>query len=434
MAVLTMPGKRFAAAIVCCALVSAVFFAAFSVLVDPYLLFDRQRSAGFNAVKPAVETREPMMKAYQVTRLRPKTLILGSSRTDIGLDPDSPAWPERMRPIYNLSLAGSDVASQLRLLRGLLETSRADPGVRTVIVGLDFESFLRAPRRPSNEVAKDPGVEPSDEETDRLAALRASSQAPLSGQILRDYALGTLTLDALFDSVSTIAANRRAPGIDLESNGRLTEGHLRRWTESDGAGALFEQKHRMLLDGYCGSRQVMLETADGSIDDFKYLLGFIDLARRFAFGVTFIVQPAHAQRLELLDALGYWPDYDRWKRNLAALVKVGRSSSVDVTVWDFGGYDQVAREAVPAKGHRGQHMKWFWDPVHYTVDLGNVMIGVMYGGASSFPSTIPLSPDTVEARLAEIRKDRAEYRVESGATLTQLRQLPCVAGSRPREG
>jgi hypothetical protein len=429
-----MDGKRFAVAVVLCALITAAICASLNALVDPYLLFDRPRIVGFNAVKPAVETREPMMKAYQVTRLRPKTLILGSSRTDIGLDPDSPAWPEWMRPIYNLSLAGSDVASQLRLLRGLLETSRTDPGVSTVIVGLDFESFLRAPRRPPNEAVKNPPEQSSDEESDRLAALRGSEQTPVSGRILRDYALGTLTLDALLDSASTIAANHRIPGIDLQPNGRLTEGHLRRWTKADGAGALFEQKNRMLIDGYCGSKQVLLDDADGSIDDFKYLLGLIELSHRHHFDIIFIVQPAHAQRLELLDALGYWPDYERWKRELASLVNVSRASSVGLTVWDFGGYDQATREAVPRNGDRGQHMNWFWDPVHYTVTLGNEMIGAMYGRTSSFPPTVRLSPDTIEARLAQIREDRAEYRATNGEVVAKLRQLQCASGGRPREG
>src|SRR3981081_1181722 len=86
----------------CIVLVAVVV--AFDAAINPYLLFGVPRIAGFNARKPAVDTRERLMKAYDVLRAAPNTLLLGSSRVDLGLDAQDPAWQARGRPRSTLVL------------------------------------------------------------------------------------------------------------------------------------------------------------------------------------------------------------------------------------------------------------------------------------------------------------------------------------------
>ena len=81
--------------------------------VDPYLFFGAARQPGINDAKPAANNREAFMKAYQVSRVQARTVVLASSRTDIGLDASDPAWPRSAAPVYNLSLAGVDLGRAL---------------------------------------------------------------------------------------------------------------------------------------------------------------------------------------------------------------------------------------------------------------------------------------------------------------------------------
>jgi hypothetical protein len=424
-----MSALRFIVGMLGCAALSAVLVAGFNVAVDPYLVFDRYRTPGFNALKPAVETHEPMMKSYQASRVSAKTVIVGSSRSDIGLDPASAAWPAAMRPVYNLSIVGSGLATNLQYLRSLVPSRDASEQLRTLIVGLDFESFLYLPTATARAATTAKPAGGPDEQGERLAALEVTrNQALPPLRVLKDYATAALTLDALLDSVSTMVANRAVGGPNLDASGRLSEGRLRQWTQSDGAALLFTQKNELTLRNYLKPKLVLSDTEEEPIRDFAELDALIDLARRHKLTVVLAVQPAHASRLELLDGMGYWPDFERWKRGLAKFAESARAEGVDVTVWDFGGYELFIGEPVPASGDRQSVMKWFWDPVHYSTLLGDLMIAAMTGANSSFPDLARLTPQNVELRLAQVRRDRDDYRRRDPGQLVEIRRLLCVAG------
>ena len=414
-----MNPTRFIATVLGTALVAALAASAFNFAVDPYLLFDRPPVPGFNATKPAAETRERMMKAYQATRLEPRTVIVGSSRTDIGLDPASPSWPQSMRPVYNFSMVGSGIGEQGRSLEALLAATRNKSAPATIIVGLDFESFLDRPRTDQTTAPK-----PPDEQAERLAALARWNGSIPPTRILLDYAGGLLTIDALKDSAATFAANRARAGPGLASNGKLSDARLRNWTETEGAAALFRQKHHTIIKQYRYPRKMLADTPDGPMRELTDVQALIDLARSHRMKLVLAVQPAHPEHLELLDAMGYWPDYERWKRDLTRSVDEARRAGTDVSLWDFGGYDDVVQEPVPSEGA----MQWFWDPVHYTTALGNEVLNALYGAPSRFPAGVYLTPDSIEGRLASIRRDRDEYRRQNAATVQQLRKSACPAG------
>lgn len=406
--------------------------AAANIAIDPYMLFDRPRVTGFNAVKPAVETREAMMKTHQAARVAPKTVILGSSRSDIGLDPASAAWPATTQPVYNLSTVGADLATNLVFLQRLLANGRAQP--KTVVVGLDFESFLL---EPLNTADPGPPAPPAG----------ADAGGPFSGA--RDYLASTLTLDALEDSVSTLWTNRRGlMTLDMQADGRLTEGHLRRWTAADGVALLFEQKNRLTVRRYQKPRHVLSHDPSVPVRDFAGLDALVTLAQARNFELVLLVQPAHASRLEMLDAMGYWPDYELWKRELARWGAQMRERGARVTVWDFGGFESTTTEAVPAPGDKQTRLKWFWDPVHYSTALGEVLVSTLTatqdagartaaGGDGPYASLKPLSPDNVQVRLMQVRQDRERFRTAHATQVAAWRALACngtpcqpAAGSR----
>ena len=81
----------------------------FNLTVDPYGIYNLVVIEGVNNVKPPWDSQERMVKTLQLRKLRPEGIILGSSRTGFGLDPEHVAWKLDSRPAYNLSMANMSV-------------------------------------------------------------------------------------------------------------------------------------------------------------------------------------------------------------------------------------------------------------------------------------------------------------------------------------
>src|ERR1043165_8837972 len=86
--------------------------AAANVAVDAYLIFGTPRIAGFNQLKPGFVDHEATVKVNQVARVAPRTILLGTSKVQVALNPEDPLWPQASRPVFNFGVAGSRVYSQ----------------------------------------------------------------------------------------------------------------------------------------------------------------------------------------------------------------------------------------------------------------------------------------------------------------------------------
>jgi hypothetical protein len=395
--------------------------ASFNYAVDPYLLFDVKRVHGFNDLKPSVATRERMMKAYQAGRVSARTIVIGSSRPDLGIDPATNSWPASARPVYNLSLVGSGTTEGMKYLRHYLAMN---PGhaPRTVVVGLDFESFLYVPSRGPNRRVKSGNTSELEE---RLAVDAGGNPNPQrTARVLKDRALGLLSLDAIVDSIKTITGSRSASVTNLEPNGHLSEAGFRDTAHADGFQLLFTQKHLDAIKQYGKPRRVLSDTPDSPIREFGALRELLLLAKANGIEVILVIQPAHASRLELLDRMGYWGDYERWKRELVVL-SAQAGAGQKVALWDFGGYEREAREPVPAKGKGIRDMQWFWDPVHYTSKLGDVMVARIFTDGQGEGFGVQLTPANVDAQIARVRRDREAFRAAMPEETARLSRLVC---------
>lgn len=402
-----MHPSRFCLLLLVYAIATAAIVAGFNVAVDPYLFFGMPRMAGWNDLKPAAATHEQVMKAYDAPRTMARTVILGSSRTDIGLDPEHAVWPSQYRPVYNLSIAGSSLGSGLLYLRHLVAARPAAEAPRTVIVGLDFENFLYRPRAQPVAPAVQRPVAARGEAEQRLLVLDNGSANPERGmRRLKDFGAATLSLDAVTDSLATIGANRLAGNVNMTPDGHFSESLVRSTTAADGVAALFAQKNATTLSQYTNPRQVLSDTPGGPIPELQSVRNLIAFAKQHDITVILAIQPAHASRLNLLAKMGYWPDYERWKHDLTLLVAAEQDAGAAVTLWDFGGYEEYAREPVPADHDRNARLTWFWDPVHYTTALGDLITGRMLGEPGLPNYGVVLTPANLDQRLAQVRHDQ----------------------------
>jgi len=393
--------------------------AAINFVVDPYLVFGRERIVGFNQAKPTADQREWLMKAHEAPRHNPRTVVLGSSRADVGISPGSSAWPAAWAPVYNLSLAGSDLGLNLHYLQHLLRANEGRSALRQVVVGLDFESFLARPAIAA--AAADP------REAEALARLDAMATATLAGRlrVWQDRSESLFTLDALLDSASTVTANRSAsPGANLGLDGQFGDGQLRKWTQADGVAQLFRQKNADTLRSFKPPRRSLAPADGAQMHGAPQLAALIELCGRHRLKLVLLIQPSHASRLEMLDAMGYWPEFEHWKQALAALTDDARATGHDVVLWDFSGYEPANLEPMPGPQAARTPLQWYWDPVHYRPALGDRMLATITVGHATPPAAL-LTRTSVESRLQRVRADREAYRAAQGTEMQRWRQMVC---------
>lgn len=391
-----------------CALVTGVVsvaIALFNLVMDPYLIFGMPREAGLNARKPAVESQLFLMKAYDVLRANPRTLILGSSSVGIGLDPTSPAWPSEMQPVYNLAVPNGTPLESLRYLQHV--TAHDHPNV--VILGLEFRDFL-----PWS------GFKKPEYDSWLLVRSDGSGNEDLIHQHIGDLLLATLSLDASVDSLYALSVNLLGDSSDIFQGGWDFR-PFRHMTSEVGSYPLFA-----LSDFVYAFASPSLKLDMSPLDDVRSIL---NICREERIKLILILDPGHVDEEEIFDLAGKWLALEEWKRELTALVATYANTDVATELWDFYGYDAYSTESVP-NSRRALH--WFLNPAHYTHPLGDIILRRVLDG-STVPFGVKLTPQNIETRLQEVRTARTRYRALQSQDVARVRKLYALA-TAPRPG
>jgi hypothetical protein len=372
--------------------------AAFNCLMDPYLVLGIPRIESLNARKPAIYGQEALIKTYDVLRAQPRTLILGASRVDFGIDALHPGWPLAARPVYNLAVRGESPYMSYRYLQYVLSRQR----LTRVVLALDFEYFLTdAEPRTSSDPAFERRLYVPD-------PARASLE--LGTQRLKDLLASALSIDSLGDSAATLLANFHSTSWNVVAGN--VEPDRRAAAGVFGSQALFSWTDLYAIEHYREKRidpQVM--------EDVREIL---NLCRSQGVETILFIDPTQADMLEIYDLLGYWNIYERWKQDLAALTATYRGSdSRPVPLWDFSAYDRYSTESVGTQQLAG---RWFRESFHYTRALGGRVIQALFG-SDNHRIGVLLTPQSVDAHLAIIRAQQRLYRTEHPADAQRIRDL-----------
>ena len=93
-----------------------LFLAFFNAIIDSYGLYPLVKIDGVNWPKSQMVKSVKTHKAFRVAQIKPKTVVLGTSRSAFGIDLENDAWRDAFKPRYNLSLAGADMYVTRRFL------------------------------------------------------------------------------------------------------------------------------------------------------------------------------------------------------------------------------------------------------------------------------------------------------------------------------
>jgi len=108
----------------------------FVIDVDPYYVFGSPIWRGINVVRPFYESRVLVAKPYQVWRLRPSAVALGSSRVEVAIDPRHPGWTTGA--VFNFALPSSN---SYEVMLAFLHAQQVGAPLKQVVAGLDFFAY-----------------------------------------------------------------------------------------------------------------------------------------------------------------------------------------------------------------------------------------------------------------------------------------------------
>jgi hypothetical protein len=397
----------------------------FNLVVDPYGMYHLVEIRGFNIHKPGVYHRVRLAKAYDVRRVKPQAIILGTSRSHLGLRPSHDGWQETATRRYNLAFDG---ATTKEMYHYLLHAHAVQP-LRQVVLGLDTYHPTAAPAttRPDfdPQMLSKPGSLPS-----------------WLGMILADVKL-LVSIDTLKASIDTLKAqNGGEPEWFAADGQRLGEIFFRRPGENfvtRGPRAYFDQIDRLEVGfktegmGPSASKPSLRPASppvSGEETSLAYIRRIVQFCRAEQIDLRIFITPEHAHQMEISAAVGAWAMIENNKRALVSLLQEDAARNPGerpITLYDFSGYSTITTETLPERGSFSE-MKYYWDSSHFKAVVGDMVLDRLLGHNRA-DRPVPddfgvlLTPDTIEPALGNARAAQSVYRRSHPEDIALIRSL-----------
>jgi len=340
--------------------------------VDPFVVYRAVSSRRLDTYRDEIGSRTS--KAELIKLADYDVLVLGSSRTEVGIDPLHPAWGGKK--VYNIGLPSSNISE----LQCVLNYAHATHRAQSVVLFCDFSMWG-----------------PPDTNGDFTYSRFNSARSPIEYHIVNLVGLRSLAASA-----RVIARWYRDDPTIYTPQGRRRHLRLNRTVR-----AQFDKYTRRYLAR-------MTERGDyrPRPDYLAKLKDMLRSCRENGVDVVVVILPYHAVWLETYRIVGLWPIVEDWKRQLVTIVEQERGDR-PTPVWDFFTYNRYTTESVPISTEDSRKMKWFWDPSHCRSELGDKVLEKMLGeGGEAGPyddfGTL-LTSENIDAHLARGRTAREEY-------------------------
>jgi hypothetical protein len=382
--------------------------------VDPYSIFDSPTWEGINANKPELFKHLRLTKAHAVKARKPDALVIGSSRTEHGLDPEHPGlFPEFNT--YNLALNGATIYENLRYF----QHANAERRLKKVVLAIDFFQFnAYRPNAPD------------------------FSEERLSSDILgerRNIAMMTDMLETLASVDVTLASLRTLFQQSNRQNVILPRGQVEQ-PDKEAIMMMRGGRHEAALFSELNyvthlyfprpHKKFDFVSEDGTINTFDYFRRILEEVHRSKIEFYILISPAHARQWELTARAGLWDKWEAWKREVVRLnEEVARERRrKPFPLWDFSGFNTYTMEAVPALGDKKTMMRWFWESSHYRKELGDLVLDRVLnysdpGRQIAHDFGVMLTSENIERHLESLREAHRHYRHSRRDEVKEIKDL-----------
>jgi hypothetical protein len=413
------------------ALVAAI--AGFNLVVDPYGMYRALTIDGFNAYKPAIFNRVRLYKAFELRRLRPRAIILGSSRTHIGIGCTHPGWGELSDSCYNLGFDGATT----REMYAYLVHAQAIRPLQHVVLGLDTYHTTSAP---------------SFVRPDFDPLILRNGEAPAPWYLLTGDLRLLASLDTLRASIKTLhAQGAPEPSWFARDGQRIGDVFFHRPSEDfvvEGPRAYFDKIDRLEVGyqtegaapppGGHGGPAAPAAAPDPNESSLAYVRRLVEFCRARDIALSIVLTPSHAHQLEIAAATGAWPSIENGKRALVTLLADDAQrhpGQAPIPLFDFARYSSITTESLPLPGSR-KELHYYWDSSHFKVILGDWMLDRVFdrpaaGSAAPPDFGMSLTRQNIEGALREQRAAQRAYRERATAELGPLQELVRMQRDKP---
>ncbi len=358
-----------------------VLVAALNVVVDPYLA---HRLVDLEDLRPyRVRLISRVAKAEMLERADCEVAIIGTSRAQIGLDPEYAGWGGES--VCNLALAGAGLTE----LEHVFDHALAHPGIEHIVFEVD-----RFDRRPAHEDFPFSRFNPGLNELEYAASLLFGASATrASYRALRD-----------------LRRERRAPNT------------ARGLTRPDWPRQRGSVREAFLWALGKGRSAAPANESDYDSRGAERIAVLVARARTRGVAVSLVVMPRHALSIAFERERYGAAHQDEWRRDLVlALDGLGERPAA---LWDFMSADGRAAEPVPmSEGATQDEMRWHWDAVHVRREFGNLLIDRILSDQAENPGLLGAALDArnVDAHLAEFAGQVSRYAERNPDQLETIR-------------
>jgi len=336
------------------ALTLLTLITAINYTINPLGIYGTPIIKDFNDQYPTVPAFLRIHKAERLKQVQPDTVITGSSRALIGLDPRPEIFGDEMR-IYNMGLTAAFIYEQLCML----EFAAAIHPLKRIIITLDFFAFYAGAGNPQFDPARcDP----------------LSLSFPRNFYNRYNTAISLDTFIAATKHLRYIKRPEKQSFIQL--NGRMQNNSLYHRIRQNGAAPYF--KNPPVPDG---KKFTFSYTTDPHDTTFKHFSAMLDLARQRNIETVILFSPIHESLIAGLEDEGLWDKVEEWKSRIIAITRANalHYNAAAYPLWDFANRNRFTTENVPADGDKETRMHYFTDSSHYTPEVGDIVLKKVLG-------------------------------------------------------
>lgn len=401
---------RYLATYVVLALMMTAVLAAFNAFVDPYGAFGAPLIDGLNRFKLGFNHHQRIAKVHGLERQLPATVILGSSRVASALDPEHPGF--RHRPVYNLGIDATGIYEVYRMA----QHAQAVRPLEEMVLAVDFYMFNA-----------DWPVQVDFDENRLAVTVDGKPTHNRISEIISLLASGDVSYESWWS-----LRHQRDPETHYTSLGRRDENNdIPEILNRGGQRLVFQaSEQRYVSYGYSPQHHGYLFYDKAGRSPFSWLRRLLDDCRAHGTRVHLIINPVHARQYEVMAAVGLWPAYQDWKRQVlvTTLDEAAAHGSAPYPLWDFGVINDVTTEPVPPLGDRTTMMRWYRESSHYRKVLGDRMLDRILaeppqGDVPADGFGLRLTPDNIDAQLSLQARRFAEWQAGHPDEVAEIEQF-----------
>ena len=336
-------------------------------IVDPYNLYKTNLLKN----KPKEFEYMRLVKAINVEEIKPYSIVLGTSRAEMAIDPDHEYF---IKPSYNLANAGSTMYETKYYLKEAILQGK----LKKVLLVADWRMF--------NDVSMKKVI---DFET--YFENRNIYKYLLNYKVFQ-YSLFTIK-------------NKNIVSL-YNNNGQMKEDYLNKIVLSNGGHYKTMIKEEKNYYKELSDNNLYKDTQKSSLLDFIEIL---ELCYKNDIELDIVFGPSHIRQWEAFD---YYKDYETlltWKKDLVEIVQkvANKFNKIPFRIVDFAVYNEYTSEKIPTE--ENQSMVYHYEGSHYKPKLGEMLLKSLSSGDYHNNFGVELNNKNIDSHLQKLREDRNKF-------------------------